>query len=376
MFSSCAWQNGSGKNPNESDPKTFTVEDVEKTSVDHLWDGYEELQGASYGKTLSLPEKINIYETDKVYRFKLNKKTDFDNLQDGKKFFSDFFGDNFDESICKLNSDVNRLEYRVGEVVSVYQNGLMFAYKNTSDIFMGESDKDESKDPYIASFKAVDDSDKVLELDKGSSKISELCGTVKEFCEKELYPTYEEFEIVPFDVIHYKTKDMRKQAEVVCQLRYKGIPLEDRFSPLLKIQPGSEPGESTNTYYIPNYILFELDQKDNINAIYTACTPQKIEGTEVNELISFKGAVNILATNLAPNSEYEFEDVQLMYCCKRTTMNKDANDPDPEFKDVAEPYFEPTWCFFWDTFRGGFGRQAIKVNAITGEITIDTPTGK
>ena len=61
--------------------------------------------------------------------------------------------------------------------------------------------------------------------------------------------------------------------------------------------------------------------------------------------------------------------VSLIYCTKTTTKSTKAGDNTIIFGE-----FRPTWVFEWNTEFGAFSSASIKVDAISGEITIDANT--
>ena len=89
-----------------------------------------------------------------------------------------------------------------------------------------------------------------------------------------------------------------------------------------------------------------------------------------------------MKNGLAEYSLYSFDDVKLMYVNLFTSetpenMMKLTNEERREyFKKSAETEreFTPTWAFIVNNNGSGFERKLIKVNAITGEITIDVST--
>ena len=102
-------------------------------------------------------------------------------------------------------------------------------------------------------------------------------------------------------------------------------------------------------------------------------------GAPQNEIISLKAAAELLQNELADNLRLRFTEVRLMYCCKDTYPNLDPNiNGDKEaMREKMEKEFSiqrseyvPTWCFFLGN--PDSVRTSIKINAVTGEITIDT----
>jgi hypothetical protein len=230
----------------------------------------------------------------------------------------------------------------------------------------------ENYSEYIGRYSAAKDSEQVLELDGEKCTVGEVCDSLSSFINESFYPLYDDFEIYPLDVDYFFTESSEYAVEVTCGIKYKGVPLEDYFSPMFVTEERN--GYEVITSYSPSHMLFDLYGKDNITFFNSRFATRDIETTKISEIISLKDAVELLQNELAKNSYYEIEEVKLMYCCKSTspvpTDDEELNSKmQADFADAEPTPFEPTWCFFWYTDDGN--RQALKVNAVTGEITVD-----
>lgn len=367
VLSSCAWQDRGGRDTAADNDKVLAVETGEKVAASRIYEGSDELQGQDYG-VIVMPKVIEAPKIDRVYKFRLDAKQGIDDLTDGKEFFESFFGSEYNEEVCGVDSLSGWLKYGGEDCAqpSVFHNGHIEAYKNGAELLSSSSEQS------IAIYQASKDRDNAMELEGGSCTVGEVCDGVEKFCRENLARYFDELDIIPSEVYYFLTSSGKKQAETACQLHYKGVPLEDYFSFLFETKPGSTADSTIITSYSPNQVIFSMDSKDEIDIIFMHCYPHTVRSEELTEIISLKGAVEILKDNLAVNSKYIFEDVKLMYCSKTTSeiFLYDPNDPKDPIT-INDPGFEPTWCFFWDTAAGGYGRQAIKVNAVTGEITLD-----
>ena len=131
------------------------------------------------------------------------------------------------------------------------------------------------------------------------------------------------------------------------------------------------------TYYSFNQMNFTMSGKDSILGFSNVTLISKMQEEPVNEIIPLKSAVKLLETSLAEQSNYRFQKIDLMYCQKFTypafTGNESLNSEImADYGEIPDQPFVPTWCFTWTTDQGQEKLvQHIKVNAVTGEITVD-----
>lgn len=158
--------------------------------------------------------------------------------------------------------------------------------------------------------------------------------------------------------------------------------LEDRFTPLFKTEDKGFYQVMTN--YTPAYVDVDLVGKDSISFLDIYFSNNIPDPEKLEKIISLKQAAELLERELAPQSGYRFNEVSLIYCNKATSptlipteemMGKDIILDFPEenarmYEEFGEVIhrFDPTWCFYYGSEEAG---ASVKVNARTGEITID-----
>lgn len=345
---------------------TKQAEQTEKVSVDKIYDGYEALQGKKYGNSFTMPEKITPVKPDGLYSFTCKPKSGLDDEQESKHYFRSMVGDSYDESCFHkerdnvysyIGKDGFTMYFANGCPINAYINGTVLAGSNVLED-LGEYDP-------------AEDEDISLELKNGTYTIGEICSDLTELISKAFYPLYEGFEMYPYHVTYILDNNMEKVAEITYGVKYKGLSLEVQFSPLFEIEQRN--GYQIVTNYSPSHMLFDVDTKGSTRFFTSRFAPRDLETTEVHEIISLQGAVDILKDNLAENSNYKFTDVKLYYCCKEygptATDNEELNSRmNEDFKDAPLPEFEPTWVFYWNAEDK---RYDVKVNAVTGEITVE-----
>lgn len=349
----------------ENDKNTMQNTNVDAVPIEHIYDGYEELQGKDFG-SFSLPDKIQVSDVDKLYSFSSVGKTVADVEQESKHYFKEFLGDSYDEANIKKEKE---------KVYAYYgENGYTMFFVECMPMNAYYVDHPGyACTETLGTYYADTDRDIVLDLAKGECTVGELCDSLSEVISRTFYPLYGDFEIYPYIIDYYFNENMEKVAEVTCAVRYKGVNMEIFFSPLFIVEEREEYQVITN--YVPSHMIFALDGKDSITFFANRFAPKdEADAEEINEVISLKGAVELLEENLAVQSHYQFEEVYLYYCCKKTSpahVNDEAlnSKMDEDFKDVEPSRFEPTWCFMWHTSEGE--GQYIKVNAVTGEITVE-----
>ena len=125
----------------------------------------------------------------------------------------------------------------------------------------------------------------------------------------------------------------------------------------------------------PNLDVFGKDEFSNFHTDPPYVIKSK---EEITKLYSLKDACEILKSGLAEYSNYKFDDVRLMYVNLFTSESQNLSKMTVEeqkeyFKKSAEAEreFTPTWAFIMNDNGSGFERKLIKVNAVTGEITMD-----
>lgn len=351
----CSGQDSSEQNKSDN---------AEAVGTKAAFEGSDELRGKDLGK-LRLPDEFEAADTTEVYTFPFEPAVSDEEAENSKAFFRAVFGDGYNDSCWK--DEGNRVySYNSEEgFVSFFRNNCPENY------YSGERGA-VSISEVLGTYRADADREKTIDLQKGECSIGEICDTVSDFISKAMYPLYGEFEIYPCTVKHIIDDSAESSAEVTCAVRYHSITLEPDFSPLFEVEEREEYKVVTN--YVPSHMLFYLDGKDSITFFTNRFGTKQMNAERLDEIIPLKRAVNILLDSLAEYSSYDIEQVALYYCCKNTAPSPVGDEKldlkmAEDFKDVPRCRFEPTWCFIWHTPDGS--QQDIKVNAVTGEITME-----
>ena len=349
---------------NGNDKNTEIIGNAETVSVEHIFDGSEELKGKDLGK-LKLPPEIDTVDTDEIYTFPFEPAVSDNEAENSKTFFKAVFGDEYSDSFWK--DEGNRVYSYNSEkgLVSFFRNNCPENYYSSARGAVNTTE-------VLGTYYADADREKIVELKNGKCSIGEICDTVSDFISKAFYPLYGEFKIYPYIITYIIDDNMEKSAEVTCAVSYHGVTLEPLFSTLFEVEERPEYKVITN--YVPSHMLFYLDGKDSITFFTNRFGTKQMDTKKLDKLISLKDAVDILTDNLAEYSRYDIEQVALYYCCKNTAPSPVEDEKlnskmAEDFKDVPKCCFEPTWCFIWHTDDGR--QQDIKVNAVTGEITME-----
>ena len=372
VFVSCSPQDNKGN--------IMSVNETNKVSISQIWDGYEELQGQDYG-VIKLPEKITVQPTDGLCKLTLTPVACEDEQEASKRFFKAFFGKDYDDSKCTTLSDTGDSMYddpEIGNAVFTHGGGNRYAMPITA--FRNGENTGAAYEELLGIFDPVNDKDCAVELPDGIFTISELCDSAERFIQEGLYPLYGTGGLVikPYELIFTKSKDdpQNRVMQVLFSFGYKGIDLQEKSSPFNEAR--TLKGYNTQTYYAVFNITLDMKGTDRFTSYSNNSLPYRPECEAMTELISLGDAVGLLRSELAPNSRYEFTNIVMKYCHKQTTASDAALSDEERIKASYElsefnDSIAPTWCFEWTGSNDiTTATCAIKVNAVTGEITIDS----
>ena len=356
ILTSCGLQNNT--------MKTFDNIDVSASPVSEAYNNYEKLLGQDFGK-ITMPSEITKTEFNEVYKLstKLYKSKDIE--KEGKAYFKAFFGESFDDKLCGIGDW-----------------GYDFLYENEGntgsfgvDLFMFKNSYDHSEFN-LESIKDIYKIRKLSETDKANIKIGEvsvieIINNFENFAKDNLSKLNNGFDIKASDIYTYD-KDGQQRTRIIGKKEYKNIPFEEYESPFFQ-----NDNNQTLNFYSHDDIEATINESGEMIGFLSQNNKLKLSEEKLDKMISLESAAKILQDNLAENSNYVFEDVLLMYCCKITQPFVDVTDGkdiDPKLQEELDNrvlVFEPTWYFIFDDEYSGLSRQGIKVNAVTGEITMD-----
>ena len=371
MLTACSEEN-SNANVQEGDSSA-----AERKSVSELFEGCGELQGKDFDN-FRMPDKIEKPDYKKLYRFP-DRRGGAD-IPDEKaktvELLNNCFGDRFDEALmtCQENWDGSSLYSFYlpdGSGAAVLHGFPVSIVKFAGTVLTPDFEM-------LGSFSAAD-ADKTVELKDGSCTVGELLAGMQKRLEKEILPNAGGFELVPLRIYNRKNSEGLCYADIEYGAEYQGIMLED-YSPMFIEQMRN--GYEVTTSYSAASITLTVLEKDDYAILSSTFSEQYPLTEELTEAITLEGAVTILKNELAEYSKFSFDSVELKYCCKVTapvlTGTDKAEDSRilADYGEVGTAYFEPTWCFFYIASDANEGhREAVKVNAVTGEITIDKEQG-
>ena len=367
MLTSCATQENGGN--------TKQTDGSDKVPVSQIWDGYEELQGRQYGTAFMLPEKIEPVSVEELDSFVPEDRTGRNDEEDAKAYFKAFFGDEYNEENVSKRDETNYfyLETKgVEEYNSAsYINGCPLNAQKKGSFMLG-SNGYELKQRYYPDT----DGDVMLEVGTENLTVSEMFDIAVRYSGDLLKGHYTELEMFPVSLYTAYSSDLDDYGVgVIMGFKYKGLAIEDHFTNLFDAQ---ERGfyEVITTY---DPICFSIDfyGSDDVRFVNYTCGDWNLVAEPQENVISLKAAVGLLEKELATNSEYKFSNVSLIYCRKMTgpTRGEDEKATESILADYGEsvpcPYV-PTWVFsFGEDTVNGMRENYIKVNALTGEITVD-----
>lgn len=362
------------------DGKSKEVENVKKVPVSQIWDGYEELQGKDYG-VIKMPDKIERPQEDKYYAVEVTPQSG-DIGTAAPRFFKAFFKDKYNESKCEADG-MGGMTYNDPQVgysaFSVAPYNKSYVYPAPTTIF----DTVGGGYDTIARYYVGEDDDKVLDLAGGSCTVGDIVDAAYGFMEEALYPLYNAPDIpMKPERVEYMQSMVdpdRRIAKMWCVYYYKGLSLAAGDSG--EFEKTIFAGYEVEKYYAGYYVSMTFEGKDQMTDFYPICMPFDATGEELDELVSLSQAVELLCGELAENTRYEFDKVYLSYCAKTIVPSSYGADSEydsaametiNEALDPMDTKFVPNWCFEWLGYdANGAQRCYIKVNAVTGEITID-----
>lgn len=371
----------------ENDLHTQTVNDTTLLPVSEAYAGKDDILGTTItlkgdkdeNAALSFPKIISDYKPEKAYILTnittnaYDFKKGAEEIQDkAPKLFKAFYGDRFDESCCSFLK-LNELETFIQENYSG-KNGETAYYGVSGYMLIDDQGvfADITRNCIIdETYFYKDSPDKAIKLTDGEITLKAAAQKVQDYYNTVLSEHRFGFEVRPYKAEIYDYNGS-KALKIYGEKLYEGIPFESCISSYTR-RDGEK--ETSYAFSCSESNMLSIDSifsvKDQGNAIISKVEP-------VDEIISLKEAVKILKSNLAKNTDYTFMDIKLMYCCKYTQNVLNVTEEDNEKlkklieEDNATEYtYRPTWYFIINEENNV--SSGIKVDAITGEITMDIP---
>jgi len=362
-LSSCSSQNNSSN--------TKQTDDSNKVPISQLWDGYEELQGKQYGNAFTLPEKIEPTENDGIYSLTLVPRIDIDPEAASQKLFKAVYGNVLDDKNLSASGDGTYTYKDADGVITSFANNAPASIGYTKLPLIGGTQYEET-----AVYDPVKDADVFMELELGSCTVGELWRKAMDSAELYFSGYYPGLELCPGFINYMHDTDLDEyRAYLQIDFSYKGIPFQDVLSGLFETEDRGF--YKVLTSYGAAFIgchYYGINDPALFMFYYGA---YNIVAEEQENIIPFRDAVGIMEKELAPNMKLKFENVSMQYCHKNIspvyTADSELNERiRADFGEELPLDFRPTWVFSWtETGANGKEQDYVKVDAISGEITID-----
>ena len=342
---------------------------AKRVPVSQIYDGYDTIDHCEH---LVLPREMTRQNINEVYSFKTVVEPPKDLEANAKKTFKAFWKDSYDESTISCDDKRKYFDYNNGSDFGNYYDGSISLTR-----IYGTAVETASNEPWLV---GRDDTKTLNDVFPGTEL---TVGMIAQSMPKDISDIISEhepgFDILPYSILD-TTAGMEHYALLHYGLSYKGVPMQSFMSSLF--DQYIEDGENRLRSYAFSYIEARFDKDAGLVSVSTS-SPLRIVSSEKQEkIISLVSAVKLLDSELAENIYYEIDDVQLMYCCKTVQPELSVETMGAEkVKEISDKLnktpqiYEPTWCFIGNYKNGWQYAWSIKVNALTGEVTIDAPRG-
>lgn len=343
--------------------------EAERVPVSQIYDGYDADDRFEH---LVLPREITKQELNEVYSLMIAAETPKDSEAKAKRVFKAFWGDSYDESRISCDDKQEYFDYDNGSDFGNYYAGSISLTR-----LYGSAVEAASNEPWLI---GRDDSRSLDSIFPGTELTAGMLAQSMPRDISDIVSEHEpDFDIQPYSILD-TTAGMEHYALLHYGLSYKGIPLQSFMSSLF--EQYIEEGEKKLKSYAFSGIEARFDKDAQLVSVSTPSPLKLVSAERQEKLLSLGSAARLLDSELAENIYYEIDDVQLMYCCKTVQPELDVEKLGAErVKEICDELnrtpqlYEPTWCFIGNYQNGWQFAWSIKVNAITGEVTIDAPKG-
>lgn len=346
---------------------------AELVPISQIYDGYAD--AAAQCKKIILPSVLGSQSVSEVYTFDLHSEKKLGDA--GKSEFTEFLKTFLDTEI-----DENKITKAENFDDYIYdQDGISCAYREGSvDIYKSFKGMFESNDqePYTIGI----DNDKSMNVIFPNTDIT--LGDYIESLPTWLYDFIKK-KLPDFDIQPYSIKGQNYGSESVAMISwlqsFKGVPL--MFGGSTGTSKDTEEDGITMTEYDYTPFIDTRFENDGSLCYISLPTDQKVTSSKkLDKIISLADAAKILENELADNICYEIDDVILMYFGKTkypiieaASMDYDEMRTLIESKTRDPISYHPEWVFVGNAVHGLTSSWFLRVNAITGEITLAAPRG-
>ena len=357
LLCGCSEQDNSANNYENSDDLVFAASS-------EIMNGYDELSGQKYS-TFSLPETADLTAPEEICAIEVVPREKTIIETDGQKLFRALVPEGFKSENCCWDDNNYFYTYNDEHYTAQFTGSLLTFSSNKKNA--GEM----SSENLSERFDAKRDGDKTFRLGNDTISVAKMSSIAEKYLNERIGFLVPDFEIKVHDFFPYKTAN-EYRVRIISALYCKGIAIEEYISPTFDIS-----NDQIKSYY--NCMIdMIMTAPDECILLNMSSIPRISSSENKEKVIGIKEAVNLLDRSLAPNMSFSFDDIKLMYCGLLTQPVIDATNGDYEAARAETEKFEaipkrlePTWCFIIDNKLSGFSRQIIKLNALTGEITMD-----
>lgn len=355
LLSSCANSPDSIKsNKHESDKTQVTF-----VPYDKIYDDFESAYSAGYSKFI-LPDSSTIKQTipDGVYNLELaysNANNSIEWKKDKVLELYSAFNFSFDP-IIDADENIALLQVNSEKIKIEPYSRPYISWKESDNGVNSVSENITSKNSYYIDHintNAIPD-----ELNNASSKALSVCEQVNDILGDEL-----EFQVSDGYIIH-TSNDVGYEIEL--RKSYKGIGIQNLISEYSSDSLFVK-GNTLMSFAMQTYIDLDSNFSPEYFVGCDAFTVAKAD--PLNEIISFKGACDILETELADNMSVKFDNVILMYEPRGTLVEAELST------DSQNIICTPKWYFIQDDVEqtGLHSINYITVDCASGAVEVIMP---
>lgn len=356
LLSSCTLQDNKANNRR--------IDSAALVPTSQAYDGYEEYLKKDY-KNFTLPEKISIVDTDNIYTLECNTQENHTNSDEITNIYQKYYNDSYDEEMLVKDSN-DGLVYLAGENSSSYWGLDLTLIKSSFKT------ADTSENPLMGRYIADLQGEETISTGSKQYVIQSECQLINDYTNDLLKNFYNGWTFKVKD-IYTELIDGKTRLNFSSCLMYENIPFQYSDSEYFIVD-----NDGNISYWITSQLngVVENDEFIYIKAVvpYTVLNKTKQE-----KIIPFSEAVRILKDEIAENADFDFINVELMYCSLTTQpfLDRSAEANIEEADKLAREYqlqpktFEPYWCFEIANENITNIKRYVKVNALTGELFID-----
>lgn len=171
--------------------------------------------------------------------------------------------------------------------------------------------------------------------------------------------------------VYYFTDGEKKQIEIDIQKFYKGVGIQNIYSQ----QSTEEMTKAENSLLADTFYNKTLFTEDKGMFLFHSCDAYKMaSANKIDSILTFKGACDMLESQLADNINLELDDVKLWYepVGDRQLMKDGVSEYD-SFDGSKTVKCTPKWYFISYTEDSQYTANYVTVDCVTGEVEVFLP---